>query len=550
MYDPGFLLLCLLHRSVECYLVRRSDIDSDGSISLSRPSIHQASLGFENDRGRGLLQLRFDSRGHSGGSASVAVRGTATADSEVRVYDNGTLVGSTYSMPNGQWSARIALHKPYTSSLHDLYAEVVTQDGKRLLTQSRTVDYDQAYLDLAKVTMVYNNCNIVFDHLNGKNSAHLTYYGNRPMLQDGKHKILPIIISAGYGVLSAGFERWLHEGQLDFWRRSFENDKARVKKDRVALENLLSAKCENGSLKIKDPLKLRKDKGLVDAWAGNSEKFFAAYKLRIDFLEQLYSAKFYAQSMFNVATSMVLGALGKFIPEISPWVNGGAVAVMELLGQSLGIGADALFTGKVKPEEAMANWFDVESKELTKDYIDIANQIKADYSDCKDDEEEEPEEPEEPEDKDKPEAGDQEPGGNNPEGGDEPTFPAPPTVPSIDPSGYVYEGVPSNRIAGVTATAYYKQQVEDMYGDITEKAVVWDAAPFDQVNPLITDDQGMYAWDVPAGMWQVRFEKEGYEPAQSEWLPVPPPQLDVNIPEKRWGCPLSFCQNCKSRAQG
>lgn len=50
------------------------------------------------------------------------------------MYDNGTLVGSTYSMPNGQWSARIALHKPYTSSLHDLYAEVVTQDGKRLLT--------------------------------------------------------------------------------------------------------------------------------------------------------------------------------------------------------------------------------------------------------------------------------------------------------------------------------------------------------------------------------------------------------------------------------
>lgn len=34
---------------------------------------------------------------------------------------------------------------------------------------------------------------------------------------------------------------------------------------------------------------------------------------------------------------------------------------------------------------------------------------------------------------------------------------------------------------------------------------------------------------MPAGMWQVRFEKEGYEPTQSEWLPVPPPQLDVNI---------------------
>ena len=39
----------------------------------------------------------------------------------------------------------------------------------------------------------------------------------------------------------------------------------------------------------------------------------------------------------------------------------------------------------------------------------------------------------------------------------------------------------------------------------------------------------MYAWDVPQGLWQVKFEKEGYETAYSEWLPVPPPQLDVNI---------------------
>ena len=31
-------------------------------------------------------------------------------------------------------------------------------------------------------------------------------------------------------------------------------------------------------------------------------------------------------------------------------------------------------------------------------------------------------------------------------------------------------------------------------------------------------------------MGQVRFEKAGYEPAQSDWLPVPPPQLEVNIP--------------------
>lgn len=109
-----------------------------------------------------------------------------------------------------------------------------------------------------------------------------------------------------------------------------------------------------------------------------------------------------------------------------------------------------------------------------------------------------------------------------------------PDVPNIkDPSGFVYEGVTSNRIEGVTATAYYKQMVEDMYGDIHENIVKWDAAEYAQENPLFTDKDGMYAWDVPNGLWQVKFEKEGYETTYSEWLPVPPPQLDVNIAMKQ-----------------
>ncbi len=114
-----------------------------------------------------------------------------------------------------------------------------------------------------------------------------------------------------------------------------------------------------------------------------------------------------------------------------------------------------------------------------------------------------------------------------------PTFTGP-NVPSIlDPSGFVYEGVTSNRLEGVTATAYYKENVEDMYGDIHENIVKWDAAEYAQENPLFTDENGMYAWDVPQGMWQVKFEKEGYETTYSEWLPVPPPQLDVNIAMKQ-----------------
>lgn len=106
----------------------------------------------------------------------------------------------------------------------------------------------------------------------------------------------------------------------------------------------------------------------------------------------------------------------------------------------------------------------------------------------------------------------------------------PDLTPCIDPSGYVYEGVSSNRLEGVMASCYYKETVEDIYGDQHENIVLWDAELYAQENPLFTDANGMYRWDVPKGLWQVKFEKEGYETTYSEWLPVPPPQLEVNIP--------------------
>ena len=100
----------------------------------------------------------------------------------------------------------------------------------------------------------------------------------------------------------------------------------------------------------------------------------------------------------------------------------------------------------------------------------------------------------------------------------------------LDPSGYVYEGVPTNRLEGVKATIYYRK-------DENSAEVLWDASSYEQENPLFTDEYGMYAWDVPEGQWQVRFEKEGYEPTQSAWLPVPPPQLKVNIPMVQYTAP-------------
>lgn len=102
--------------------------------------------------------------------------------------------------------------------------------------------------------------------------------------------------------------------------------------------------------------------------------------------------------------------------------------------------------------------------------------------------------------------------------------------PITDPSGYVYEAVPSNKLEGVTATAYYSDDVMDDFGIPTgnTQSVMWDAENYDQINPQITDINGEYAWDVPFGSWQVKYEKEGYITEYSDWLPVPPPQVGIN----------------------
>ena len=111
-----------------------------------------------------------------------------------------------------------------------------------------------------------------------------------------------------------------------------------------------------------------------------------------------------------------------------------------------------------------------------------------------------------------------------------------------DPSGYVYEAVPTNRISGVKATVYYNEDVEDDY------PVQWKAEEYGQINPQITDESGLYAWDVPQGMWKVVFEKEGYETTQTDWLPVPPPQLDINIPMSEAVAP--YVENAKGVESG
>jgi hypothetical protein len=93
-----------------------------------------------------------------------------------------------------------------------------------------------------------------------------------------------------------------------------------------------------------------------------------------------------------------------------------------------------------------------------------------------------------------------------------------------DPSGIVYEAVPTNTLSGVKAT------ISERIGSGEDAVMVpWDAAWFGQQNPLYTGSNGYYGWDVPPGWWQVTYEKDGYMTAQSEVMDVPPPRTGVDV---------------------
>lgn len=98
----------------------------------------------------------------------------------------------------------------------------------------------------------------------------------------------------------------------------------------------------------------------------------------------------------------------------------------------------------------------------------------------------------------------------------------------IDPSGYIYEALPTNRLEGVTAV------VEQCSGGDLEadcaggEWVFWPADLYGQVNPQSTDADGRYGWDVPMGLWRVIWSKEGYATLISRSVPVPPPETELN----------------------
>jgi hypothetical protein len=104
----------------------------------------------------------------------------------------------------------------------------------------------------------------------------------------------------------------------------------------------------------------------------------------------------------------------------------------------------------------------------------------------------------------------------------------------VDPSGYVYNAESLDRLADVTATAYWipYDGSADFWQRVpseTEYGTRWDAAEYNQNNPLLTNVDGCYAWDVPEGWWRVHYERPDYDSVWSDWMTVPPLQTEVNI---------------------
>ena len=132
-----------------------------------------------------------------------------------------------------------------------------------------------------------------------------------------------------------------------------------------------------------------------------------------------------------------------------------------------------------------------------------------------------------------------------------------------DPSGYVYEAVPSNRVEGAEVTLWQLDgatETKDAFGDVRSISggipFIIDADLFGiEPNPQTTGADGRYQWFVPTGWWRVSVSKAGYEAADTgndggfgigavrnetdgNWyMPVLPEQLDVNIPIVSYASP-------------
>lgn len=335
------------------------------------------------------------------------------------------------------------------------------------------------------------------------------------------HRILPFILNAAYGAAASIYEYNLRMGIINDWIRTYKSDKGRHYQYYDNMIKMLYARCPDGSYKIKDESKRNSFRAEAEQCLKNAEQYHDKFE-QVLIIQQ---NRLQSVCTLKGLTSMAISAAGSILNGVGTVFSNAKGAIVQALGKAINnyairAGTTLASNGTsdalgyvvehpeesdgnrkdITPEKMISDWYFENSPKVNEKFVQTSNSIRLSYSNCiKDEEEDEP---------------------MDEKSENKPTFPSKPATPILDPSGYVYEAVLTNRLEGVTTTCYQQENGE---------AVLWNAEDYSQQNPLKTDDTGFYRWDVPMGMWQVKYEKEGYETAYSDWLPVPPPQLDVNI---------------------
>lgn len=378
---------------------------------------------------------------------------------------------------------------------------------------------------------------IVWDNLECK-AIKLSFNINNRSDTVNKHHIVPLLLSAGFSVATAVGEYYLKLPEIQSWYYTVQSQRGFWSKRQNDLVKLLNATCKDGNLKINNSsvynnlyMRIYDWSHKTNLYLDNFQKVIEEEQRRLKALCTMKGAIGVAVSAGTSIITTIGSAVGSTITNSMNWTvstfenistDVATTAIMETGGQVIsGITGNELDSRNNDLKIDISKWFDKEVKNVTNDYCDIANSIKASYSSCKNDDDDDDGYYDDDDDDDN---------DNN----DKPHYPAPPLKPTVrqptyDPSGYVFESVPSNRLEGVKATVYYMETNEDVNGVKQNVPTFWNAEEYEQNNPLFTDENGIYFWDVPQGLWQVKFEKEGYETTYSDWLPVPPPQLDINI---------------------
>jgi len=529
------------------------------------------------------------------------VTGVSFARSDVKVYDNGSLLSVGKSNAVGSWDVECNLFEPENLSEHNIYAEITTPTGLKLVSETKTLVYDESCVEVIAVTMIntahpatsLNLCDYVtvFDFQNPKKPDTYWYWPSYPRftflidLSYHDKQLIPFV--------------WLHVFTSDGNVRSLRADYDEKKDCWIAIDDFHSSALPTrvsvtvedmrydladeatyntliddyvGDIKVKDTVEEdgKSTTTYIDE-QGEDIASITSYESTLtdeELIEQFKNEGFEEDENLDDESDYIpaddedalddeVKVMTKPDGQAMVMISKSRVAIIRIIREEDKKTSTSLISSTIVNQ--WKSFFNTYFDEKTcsqiiqyKKYYEhldkyvtvitsslVAHRIFVDYRLL--------------------------PPGTKipkkqvlaklrrvrhsskrwtswtmeysvlPKSCPPPTPPIPPTPPTpecdhvMDPSGFVYEAVPANRVEGVQATIYYKETKEDMYGDPYENIVLWDAEEYAQQNPLFTDENGMYRWDVPQGLWQVKFEKDGYVTAYSEWLPVPPPQLDVNI---------------------